>query len=122
MAMIDVSRVLYNPRFCQDYTVYRQSGYWLAGNWKETETALDFSGPVIPAGPKDLEQVSEGDRVKGIVCFYSAQEIFTTRNEDGNKGTSDQIEWHGKRYRVFQVKPMDDYGYFKAYASRMAGD
>jgi hypothetical protein len=122
MAMIDVSRVLNSPKLQQNYTVYRQSGYWLAGKWKETETALLFSGIVTPATSKGLEQLPEGDRAKGIMCFYSTKEIMTTRNESGDKGTSDQIEWHDKRYKVLQVREMIEYGYYKAFGTRMAGD
>jgi hypothetical protein len=122
MAMIDVSRVINSPKLQQNYIVYRQSGHWLAGEFIETETELSLSGVVTVAKTKDLDQLPEGDRVKGVMCFYATKKLNVTRNNEGDKGTSDQIEWRGERYRVIQVSPHIDYGYYKAYAVRMAGD
>jgi hypothetical protein len=120
--MIDVSRVINSPMLQKDYTVYRQTGHWVAGSWIESEEALSFSGPVTVATSRDLEQLPEGDRKKGAMCFYSTREIYSTRNNDNDKGTSDQIVWCGERYRVKEVFPRVDYGYWKALAGRMAGD
>lgn len=120
--MIDVSRVLNSPQLQQNYKVFRQSGKWIAGYFVEGEDELNFSGVVTVAKTKDLEQLPEGDRVKGVMCFYSTQKLNATRNDENDKGTSDQIEWRGERYRVIQISPHIDYGYYKAFAVRMAGD
>ena len=120
--MINVGRVLYNPKFAQLFTVHRKPGSWVAGRWVPgTEQTLTFYGVVVPVSPKELMQLPEGDRVTGMMAFYSTSEIFSTHT-DGTPGTSDEIEWKGKRYRVVNVNLYVDYGFYCAYAVYMAGD
>ena len=66
----------------------------------------------------------EGDRIAGLMTFYTTADnpIFVTRNLVDDKGTSDELEWRGERYRVMQTFPYLDYGYIKAVAKRMSGD
>ena len=121
MPRLNLSKVILSPRLAQAFTVHRKSGAWAAGRFESAETALPFYGTITVAAVEDLEQIPEADRVKGMMCFYSPQEMFVTRN-DPDPGTSDEIEWRGDRYRVFQVSPHIDYGYYKAIGARMAGD
>lgn len=116
MPRINVSRVINNPKFAQKYTVHRKDGDWVGGRWVTTgETQIIYNGVVTAPNAKEILQVPEGDRVKGVMCFHSTQELFVTRAE----GTSDEIEWNGNRYRVSQVMPWADYGYWKAFGIRM---
>lgn len=117
--MIDVSEVITDPDFAQTYVVHRQAGNWEKGRWvRSDEIPIKVIGVVTVADAKTLEQLPEGDRVTGLMCFYATQELFETREE----GTSDQLEWRGERYRLKRVFPYGDYGYFKAVGERMAGD
>ncbi|MCM3141662.1 hypothetical protein [Brevibacillus sp. MER 51] len=116
--MINVSEVITDPDFAQQFQVFRKSGEWSKGRSGSSEVPIIMTGIVTVADAKTLEQLPEGDRVTGLMCFYSTQELHTTREE----GTSDQIEWRGERYRVKQVFPYGDYGYFKAVGQRMEGD
>lgn len=124
--MINVGRVVNSRNFAQPngFTVYRKNGDWVAGRWVESEVEIPLSGTVTVASEKDLTQVPEGDRVKGLMCFYSQKPIYTTRAENGavQGGTSDQIVWNGERYRVVAVAPWQDFGYYKAFGARMASD
>jgi hypothetical protein len=118
--MINVQRVVLSRNFSQTagFTVHRQSGQWVRGVWTAgTEQSLTFAGTIIVANADELEQVPEGDRVKGAMAFYSPQQMFTTNNT----GTSDQIEWRGERYRIYWVAPWVDFGYYKAIGVRMSG-
>ncbi|QDX92065.1 hypothetical protein EEL30_06595 [Brevibacillus laterosporus] len=116
--MIDVSEVITDPDFAQSFTVHRKSGEWIAGRSVSSDASITMTGIVTVADAKTLEQLPEGDRVTGLMCFYSTHELFTTREQ----GTSDQLEWRKELYRVKQVFPYGDYGYFKAIGQRMAGD
>jgi len=116
--MINVSEVITDPDFAQSFLVHRRTGKWVNGRWQENMTDITLLGVITVADPKTLEQLPEGDRVIGLMCFYATVPIFTTNEQ----GTSDQIEWRGERYRVKQVFPYGDYGYYKAVAERMAGD
>ncbi|GED71177.1 hypothetical protein BRE01_48790 [Brevibacillus reuszeri] len=116
--MIDVSEVITDPDFAQPFTVHRKGGDWVKGRWVSSDVPpIRMTGVVIVADAKTLEQLPEGDRVTGLMSFYSTQELFETREE----GTSDQIEWRGERYRVKRVFPYVDYGYYKAVAERVKG-
>lgn len=116
--MINVSEVITDPDFAQPYMVYRQFGEWERGHWKSAdEKRIRVTGVVTVADAKTLEQLPEGDRITGLMCFYATQELFETREE----GISDQIEWRGERYKVKRVFPYGDYGYYKAVGERMTG-
>lgn len=116
--MINVAETILDPDFAQPYTVYRKTGSWVEGEYVQTEQALAFHGVVVAANTKDLLQVPEGDRVKGIMAFYSIEPLLVTNDS----GTSDQVVWRGERYRLFQLWPYVDYGYYKALGERMVGD
>jgi hypothetical protein len=122
MPMINVSRVLNNPRFLEDFVVYRMTGSWAGGRFTEEEAALNFKGVVTVGTGDDLVQTPEGDRITGVMAFHSLQPMFTTRNDGAASGTSDQIFWQGLRYRVHETKPWNKYGYYKALCTCMGGD
>jgi hypothetical protein len=131
--MIDISEMMYDPDFAQTYSVYRQTGKFIRGTfvighevdgvWVPGEFKLDFYGPILPANTKDIEQVPEGDRVAGMMNFYTSADnpFYITRNTP-DSGTSDQAVWRGERYRLLQLLSTDDFGYQKAIGARMAGD
>jgi hypothetical protein len=123
--MINVSRVLSSKNFNQAFTVYRKKGHWDKGAIVQAEDTLTFQGVISVASPKEILQVPEGDRVSGIMVFYSSSEIYTTRawgtEYQADYGTSDELVWRGERYKVVHVAPYGDYGYYKAFATYMEG-
>lgn len=119
--MINIAELVYDPDFTQDFTVHRKTGSWSAGRFVETESSLTFAGVITPASAKEILQFPEGDRVTGMMKFYSEQEMHVTHNS-GTPGTSDQIEWRGQRYRVINVTPYSDYGYYKAFGVYLESD
>ncbi len=116
--MINVAELIHDPDFCQEYTLYRKTTVLVGGRPKSSEKALRRTGIITTATTKDLLQVPEGDRVKGIVAVYDTEELRLT----SENGTADEFDWHGERYRLFQLWPYRDYGYYKALAERIAGD
>ena len=121
--MLEVSELLYDPDLSQDFVVHRKSGLWVNGRFEETDSTLTFTGIIIPANAKEIVQFPEADRITGVMKFYSEQEIHTTHAEgEGGPGTSDQIEWRGKRYRIINSMPYIDYGYYVAYGVYMESD
>lgn len=125
--MINVGRIVNSRNFAQPkgFTVYRITGEWVRGRFVTSpEERLTLAGTVTVANVDDLKQVTEADRVTGMMCFYSQQPMYITRAGDAiaAAGISDEIEWQGDRYRVIQAAPWKDFGYFKAFGVRMAGD
>lgn len=121
--MINVGRVLASKNLAQPkpYTVNRKSGNWVEGRFVQTETAIPTSGVITAAGTKDIMQVPEGDRVSQIVVFHSTLPLYVTHDDVQGRGTSDEIEWHGQRYRLFQGKDWSDFGYYRMVGVSMGG-
>lgn len=112
MPRINLKRVMNSPRLNQSVTVYRQEGEWVAGRWVKTPVTISMKAIVTIASPEELAQVPEGDRITGALCFHTSQRVYDTSITTGV--TSDEIEWDGKRYRLFNVTPWKDFGYYKA--------
>jgi len=119
--MIDLSEIAVDPDFSDTYTISRSSGYFGKGGWIETKSTISMYGAVTVATDEDLAQVPEGDRVTGMMNFYSTLQIYRTHNDPTSKGTSDQIIWNGVYYRVLSVRPPVA-NYWKCTAARMSGE
>lgn len=121
--MINVGRVINSSKLrkLKPFTVWRKTGDWVAGRFEETEQAISMYGVVNVASSDDIIQVPEGDRTTGLMSFHCTSPLFKTRN-GSSKGTSDEIEWNGGRYKILKVLPWSDYGYFKALGTSMEGD
>jgi hypothetical protein len=120
--MINVSEVITDPDFVRQFTVYRSSGDWVSGRWTEsTPEQIVMTGVISVMSEKELQAMPEGDKIKGAMVFHSLQELFVTRNGT-EKGTSDKILWRGDYYRLFNIAPYIDYGYYRAAGERITGN
>lgn len=93
-------------------------GGFARGGYRSTPSLIQTRGVIRPTNAEDLEQLPEGDRVQGMMTFWSPIEIKIT----GTKGTSDIINYHGSDYRVLQVMDSGDAGFWKAIGTRMSGE
>lgn len=119
--MIDVSEILNDPDICQEFTILRSTdGKFVMGGWEDKTQQIPGYGAITVASSKQLEMLPEGDRPSGAMAFYSTQELFTT-HVDPKPGTSDILLWRGEKYRIMQVKPWIDFGYWLAIATRISG-
>lgn len=120
--MISVAEVVTDPDFASTYQVVRSQGRWIDGVFvlSETET-LRFYGVVQPTTPKELEQIPEGERPNGAISFHARKRFFLTAQGEDGEGDylSDEILWHGDRYKILQVKDWSAHGYWKAIATLM---
>ena len=108
----------------QSFTILRSTGHYLNGRWLENPaTEIAVVGLITVANEIDLEQIPEIDRVRGGMNFVCDTEMFVTRNtgDTSTEGTSDKIVWQGDIYKIFQVAPWVDYGFFAAIGSRIKG-
>lgn len=119
--MINVSEIITDPDFAQEFTVYRSSGSFIRGVWTEsTPITIKMRGVVTVMNGRELNMLEEGDRIAGGMTFHSCDEIFVTRIGD-KQGTSDKIKWRGEYYKVANVFPYVDYGFYKASGVRIKG-
>lgn len=120
--MINVAEMIVDPDFAQSYNVVRTVGSWVKGRFVQTEQVLSFVGPIIAANQKEINMLPEGDRVAGLMVFYTtADNPFKISRTDNEEGLSDQPIWRGDRYKLLSVFSYDDYGYQKAIGHRIGG-
>ena len=114
--MINVSRVIKDPRFRQTFKLFRKEGKFVGGRLQQIEVEQSLSGVIKPASAKEVEMIPEGDRILGgEMVIHTTSELKVTSDE----GTSDEIEWNNERYKLYAVSPYKDYGFYRAIAIRM---
>lgn len=120
--LISVSRVINDPRFSQSFKVFRKSGEWLKGRFIQNEVEINISGVITPAKAKEIEMIPEGDRVGGEISIHATSKLNVTRALENEEGTSDEVEWQGERYKLYQVNNYSQYGYYSAIAMRLVSN
>ena len=123
--MINLSEVVNDEDFAQSFEIQRsEGGSWKAGVWVNNIVCVSGYGVIQPATPEELDQVPEGDRVKGSLSFHSELPLYETHTESPNDkfaGISDIISHRGQKYRLVKVWPWEDFGYYKAIGVRISG-
>lgn len=126
MSLVNVSEIITDPDFCQDFIVRRRSGgrFQSGGFVPGSEVEVAMSGAIVPLSGKELELIPEAERVKGTMGFWTTSDnpIYTTRNLTNDKDISDVIVWQGETYKILNVDPYSDYGYYHAVGVREVGD
>lgn len=119
--MINVSRVINDPRFSESFKVYRKSGEWIRGRFNQEEKEITMNGVITPAKPKEIEMIPEGDRVGGEISIHTTSKLYTTHalDKEDTEGTSDEIEWHGERYKLYSLNDFSQFGYYSAIGIRL---
>lgn len=113
--MIDVSELMTDPDFSEDYQIERSEGYYDEGEWIDMPpTLLPTYGPIQPApAGSALSLMPEGSRlVDGIVAYNEAPLYI----DDTDAQRSDVIIWKGKTYRVVAQRDWSSSGYWKVWA------
>ena len=107
------STVLSRRLGATSFIIHRSPGHWEGGRFiQDAPETITARGNVQPPKESEIEQLPEGDRTTGIMCFVTPTEIFMTRKD----GVSDELEWSGKRYKVLAVKDWAQHGFYKAFA------
>jgi len=126
--LINVAHAVLDSRFAQTFKVFRKSGEWVKGRFIEGEKEISMIGVITPSKPKEIEMIPEGDRVGGEITIHTIRKLYTTHaiqdeeSENEFEGTSDQIEWQGERYKLYQVNDYSQYGYYSAIGMRLVSN
>lgn len=115
--MIDLSRLIAAPDFSEPFVIRRRIGKWEAGRFVATPEDTAVTGIVEPTSGDDLEQVPEGDRVSGMMTFYTRQPVYLAQD----RSQSDELIWRGKSYKTVQVMDWSRHGFYKVIASYVEG-
>ncbi len=106
--MIDLSELITDPDFCQEFSIIRTTGDYQNGIFVKEETEIKVTGIAEPVTGKDLDIQIESDRANNVMTFYTEEELKVS--PDGT--LSDFILFKGKRYKLFQVSNYSDFGYY----------
>jgi len=122
--VLDISRIVVDPRFSQTFIVSRKTGTWNAdGDFIEVPNNITMIGTISIASAKQIEFIPEGDRVGGEIAIHTIDKLLASRNnDDGTAATADEIFWHDEYYKIYQVKEYSDFGYYFAIAQRKRTD
>lgn len=95
--LIDVTDLLIDPDFCDDYTIQRVTqGVDNFGRAAETIIELPGYGSVQPVSNRTLELFPDLERVTGMMQVYTRD----TLNAATVTTSPDRIVWQGSTYRV----------------------
>jgi len=120
--MIDLSEVITDPDLGEPFVIWRSTGgKFVAGGWQEDEpNPITTWGVVTVANAQEVTMVPEGDRIKGVMKVYSTERLYGT-HADPTPGTSDIVEWNSERFRIMNVLPRPNRGFWTGYAVRLGG-
>ena len=116
MPLVDVSEVISDPDFNQDFKVYRSQGTWNNGRFSVTQTSFTTNGVLIPQSNEELDLTPQGALISSRLSVWTYTQLYVT-SQDGTPQSgdylSDEVEFHGQRYLVQASRDLKDYGYYK---------
>lgn len=111
--MIDLSQLIHDPDFCEPFVIRRQKGSWKNGRFELVYEDCKVKGIVEPTSGDDLEQLPEGDRVSGMMTFYTKEQVQLALDPQ----PADHIICRGKVYKAVQVLDWSRHGFYKTIAA-----
>lgn len=120
--MINVSELIHDPDFCQSFVIKRTTAQWVNGRFvQDTPESIPVIGIIHAATEKDLEQIPESDRQKGMFSFFvkPPDTLHITALNSSFSGISDTIEYRGETYRILKVWDDTDFGFVKGIGEQL---
>lgn len=112
--MIEISDLLSDPDFAQAFTIRRETGSFVEGEWIKATVEIAGFGVVQPVSEADvLAFVPEGERQNNWIKIYSPTEI---RQGNARDLMSDIVVWRGETFRVAKAKHWEAQGYWQVFA------
>lgn len=106
--MIDISELITDPDFCQDFQIIHSASTWSNGVLATQETVVDVTGVAVPVTGKDIDIQIESDRANNLMTFYTEEELKVSPDDS----ISDFVLFKGKRYKLLKVKNYSDFGFY----------
>ena len=120
--MINVSELIHDPDFCQSFVIKRTTAQWVNGRFvQDTPESIPVIGIIHAATEKELEQIPESDRQKGMFSFFvkPPETLHITALNSSFSGVSDTIEYRGKTYRIIKIWDDTDFGFVKGIGAQL---
>lgn len=106
--MINVSEVITDPDFNQQFEVIRRNGQWVDGRYETTETSMEVDGVIVTSDNRTLDVTPEGNLHTGTIGIWTLYTLYVTQE---GEGLSDVVVWMGDRYIIQDSRPHIQYGY-----------
>jgi hypothetical protein len=112
--MIEISDLMTDPDFAQNFTIRRETGAFVEGEWVKATASLERYGVIQPMSEADsIAFLPEGERFNNWISIWCLDEI---RQGNGRGEMSDIVVWNGLTYRVAKAKRWEGQGYYRAFA------
>lgn len=121
MPRLNVTDVLYDPDFCEIFTLIRRCRTVDDfGRGAVKENILRLVGVVQPASSKTLERLNQGDWKKGGIEVWCESRMTV----NSNKNLPDEIVFENNRYMCVEERDYTHYGrgYMKIAALLLLGE
>jgi hypothetical protein len=121
--MISLEEIILDPDFVTKFLIIRTKGEFVKGRWVQTDIEeIPVYGIATPVSSRDLNQLPEGDRISGLMNFYTIKKepLYLTRT-GVDEGISDQILYDNIYYKLKSVEPWEPFGYWHAIGERTKG-
>lgn len=118
--MIDVSELITDPDFCQEFFVRRDNGHIddVTAEWVPNYSVLTMTGVITPAKQDDiLVPLPEGERSNTFIRVFCTERLIMGGEEDDFN--ADRIAWRGSAYKVIDSRPWGDFGYWEVVATQV---
>lgn len=127
-SLINVSEVLDDPEFRQDFKVFRndpgsrdpETRRWVDG----AENEFDTYGSIQPPSGSDMKHIQRaaegGTRVSEAIRIYSEFD-FSPGTLGNNATTGDEVEFDGLRWSVVTIGNWRGHGHKKVFGVRFDG-
>ena len=107
MAQIDVSELMTDPDFTDNFTVVRSAETVTSGGVAiRTGTDFQVTGVVQPASGEDLVQLPELERANSAIVVYCGLRLMTAAAGQ----SPDVVVWNGQNWIVSHVDPFGNWG------------
>lgn len=107
MALIDVSELMSDPDFIDDFQIVRRSA--TVNNYGEneiTENTINANGSIQSGNGDTLKRLPDGVQLSDVVTIYSNFPIYAERKDN----YADIVIICGERYQVVLVTPWRNWG------------
>lgn len=116
MPLVNVSEVIIDPDFNQEFTYIRRKVVWDNGRVTTEETQNTTNGVLIVQDNKNLDVTPEGALTNGSLMVWSYEELYVTSESNTPQPgdyLSDIILYKNERYILVNTRPVDEYGYYR---------
>ena len=118
--LLNISELITDPDFCQDFAIIRKAGNWDNGRFITTETTINSYGIIDPQATEEMQFNPDGVLLHGLIKVYTHMNLYTTRKatQTVEGYISDRIVWQDSNYIVLNEDNYSDYGY-RAYTCQL---